>query len=123
MIYTFDIAPVSKPRMVRSDKWKKRAVTDSYWAFKAELKLRANLAGLKTLPSEIQSLLFIVPMPDSWSERKKEDYDGMPHAQRPDIDNLTKAVFDCMCVEDSHIWKIGSLTKIWGRIGQLIIEC
>ena len=72
--YTFDIAPVSKPRMVRSDKWKKRTVTDSYWAFKAELKLNANLQGLKTLPSEIFAVTFIVQMPDSWSETKKNPF-------------------------------------------------
>lgn len=121
--YTFDIAPVSKPRMVRSDKWKKRTITDSYWAFKSELKLKANLQGLKTLPSEITVILFIVPMPISWSEKDKKKYDGMPHTHRPDLDNFLKGLQDCLCAEDSHIWKIGSLSKIWGRQGQLIITC
>ena len=123
MIYTFDISPVSKPRMVRSDKWKKRTATDSYWAFKAELKLKANLAGLKTLPPILDSVLFIVPMPDSWSERKKKSLDGMPHTQRPDLDNFLKGLQDCLCSEDSHIWRIRYLSKVWGRTGQLIIEC
>jgi Holliday junction resolvase RusA-like endonuclease len=121
--YTFDIAPVSKPRMVRSDKWKKRTITDSYWAFKAELKLNANLQGLKTLPSEIFAVTFIVQMPDSWSETKKKEYDYMPHRQRPDLDNFLKGLQDCLCTEDSHIWKISNLIKIWGRQGQLIITC
>ena len=121
--YTFGINPVSKPRMVRSDKWKKRDVTDNYWAFKTELKLNANLQGLKTLPSEIESLLFIVPMPDSWSEKKKKEHDGMPHIQRPDLDNFLKGIQDCLCSEDSHIWKISNLSKIWGRQGQIIITC
>lgn len=109
--------------MVRSDKWKKRTITDSYWAFKTELKLKANLAGLKTLPDEIMSITFVVPMPGSWSDKKKAKYHGMPHTQRPDLDNFLKSFFDCMCSEDSHIWHIKRLTKIWGRKGQLIIEC
>jgi Holliday junction resolvase RusA-like endonuclease len=121
--YTFDIAPVSKPRMVRSDKWKKRTVTDSYWAFKGELKLRANLQGLETLPSELNTVAFIVSMPESWSEKKKKEHDGMPHTQRPDLDNFLKGLQDCLCTEDSHIWKISNLIKIWGRQGQLIITC
>jgi Holliday junction resolvase RusA-like endonuclease len=122
-LYVFDIAPVSKPRMVRSDKWKKRPATDSYWAFKDELKLKANLAGLHTLPSEINYISFIVPMPASWSEKKKKQYDGMPHEQRPDLDNFLKGLQDCLCSEDSHIWKISNLLKIWGREGKLIIDC
>lgn len=109
--------------MVRSDKWKKRTVTNNYWAFKAELKLKANLAGLKTLPDEITSITFVVPMPGSWSEKKKQKYHGMPHTQRPDLDNFLKGLQDCLCTEDSHIWRIRNLTKIWGRKGQLIIEC
>lgn len=122
-LYTFDISPMSKPRMVRSDKWKKRAVTESFWAFKKELKLKANLAGLKTLPEVIDAIQFIVPMPDSWSEKKKKSFDGTPHTQRPDLDNFLKGLQDCLCAEDSHIWCINLLAKFWGREGRLIIEC
>lgn len=109
--------------MVRSDKWKKRPATDSYWAFKDELKLKANTKGLKTLPGDIDIIQFIVPMPDSWPEKKKKEYDGMPHLQRPDLDNFLKGLQDCLCTEDSHIWRIRRLTKVWGRKGQLIIDC
>jgi Holliday junction resolvase RusA-like endonuclease len=121
--YIFDIAPVSKPRMVRSDKWKERTITDSYWAFKAELKLHANIQGLRTLPAEIKEILFVVPMPDSWSEKKKIEFNDMPHTQRPDLDNFLKGLQDCLCTEDSHIWKIENMAKRWGRKGQLYITC
>jgi Holliday junction resolvase RusA-like endonuclease len=122
MIYEFNIKPVSKPRMVRSDKYKKRTITDSYWAFKAELKLNANLQGLSTLPEEISAITFIVPMPDSWSLTKKTIHDGMPHKQRPDCDNFLKGLQDCLCAEDSHIWHIGDMKKIWGKEGKIIIR-
>jgi len=107
--------------MVRSDKWKKRSITESYWAFKKELKLKANIEGLRTLPGDIDVIQFIVPMPESWSEKKKKEFDGMPHCQRPDLDNFLKGLQDCLCSEDSHIWMIRRLSKIWGRKGQLII--
>jgi Holliday junction resolvase RusA-like endonuclease len=120
-VFEFNIKPVSKPRMVRSDKWKTRTATDSYWAFKDELKLNANLQGLQTLPEEILGLTFIVPMPVSWSEKQKRAYDGLPHTQRPDCDNFLKGLQDCLCKEDSHIWHIGDMKKIWGREGKIII--
>jgi len=119
--FEFNIKPVSKPRMVRSDKWKKRTITDSYWAFKDELKLNANLQGLSVLPEEISTITFIVPMPESWSEKQKKAYFGLPHCQRPDLDNFLKGLQDCLCAEDSHIWHIGDMKKIWGREGKIII--
>jgi len=122
-LYVFDIAPVSKPRMVRSDKWKKRPATNSYWAYKDELKLNANMKGLGTLPGDIDVIQFIIPMPSTWSEKKKRDYDAEPHLQRPDLDNFLKGLQDCLCTEDSHIWRIKRLSKIWGRKGQIIIIC
>jgi Holliday junction resolvase RusA-like endonuclease len=120
-VFEFNIKPVSKPRMVRSDKWKKRTATDSYWAFKNELKLNANLQGLHGLPEEISAIIFIVPMPDSWSEKKRALFDRIPHRQRPDLDNFLKGLQDCLCAEDSHIWHIGDMKKIWGRDGKIII--
>ncbi len=122
-VYEFEISPVSKPRMVRSDRWRKRTITDHYWAFKDELKLKANLAGLHTLPPSIESIVFIVPMPETWSAKKKEEHEGQPHLQRPDMDNFIKATQDCLCTEDKHIWRIGEIKKVWGRTGRIIIKC
>ena len=31
---------------------------------------------------------FIMPMPKSWSKKKRAAMDGKPHTARPDIDNL-----------------------------------
>jgi Holliday junction resolvase RusA-like endonuclease len=120
-VFEFNINPVSKPRMVRSDKWKTRTITDSYWAFKDELKLNANKQGLSTLPEAIMGITFIVPMPESWSKTKKTTHEGKPHRQRPDLDNFLKGLQDCLCKEDSHIWYIGNLRKVWGTEGKIII--
>lgn len=119
--YIFNINPVAKPRMVRSDKWKKRSVTDHYWAFKDELVLQANVAGLQSLPDSIEMLIFVIPMPESWSKKKKNEYEGKPHKQTPDLDNLLKSLQDCLCNQDKHIWQINNLGKIWGRTGKILI--
>ncbi|MCR4339433.1 MAG: RusA family crossover junction endodeoxyribonuclease, partial [Gemmatimonadaceae bacterium] len=39
---------------------------------------------------------FRLPMPPSWSNKKRLAMIGQPHAQKPDIDNLLKAVLEIM---------------------------
>lgn len=112
-----NITPVPKPRMTRADRWKKRPIVLSYWTFKNELVLKANKAGLE-LGDEL-NVIFVMPFPESWSEKKKKSLEGMPHQQRPDLDNLCKAAQDCLLKEDSHIHKIVA-SKIWGREGKII---
>ena len=38
---SINIQPVAKPRMTRSDRWKKRPVVLKYWQFKDALKEKA----------------------------------------------------------------------------------
>jgi len=92
LIYTGII--VSKPRMTRSDKWKHREVVDRYWAFKDAIVLAANKQGFK-LGNNVQ-IIFGIPMPKSWSNKKKMEFDCEPHQGRNDIDNLIKGVFDSL---------------------------
>lgn len=40
--------------------------------------------------------LFLMSMPDSWSEKKKHKYNGKLHDVKPDIDNLAKSLFDAV---------------------------
>lgn len=114
-----DITPIPKPRMVRSDSWKKRPIVLSYWAFKQELVLKANMAKIK-LESEVD-IIFYLPMPDSWSKKKKELMNNKPHQQTPDVDNICKALFDCLCSQDNFIWKL-TCEKRWGYKGQIIFK-
>jgi len=116
MIKVFDIVPVSKPRMTQSDKWKKRACTQKYWDFKDECK---NL-GISIAESG-SHITFIMPMPKSWSKKKRLDMFGKPHQQRPDKDNLEKALLDAILDEDCRIWD-SRTTKIWGMDGCITIS-
>lgn len=110
-----DIRPVPKPRMTRADRWKKRPVVERYWAFKDELVLKA---GTFVIP-EVLNAVFIFEMPASWSKKKKAEMDLMPHKNKPDRDNVLKAIQDAMSAEDSHIWD-GRTTKLWGTQNLII---
>jgi Holliday junction resolvase RusA-like endonuclease len=115
----FNITPIGKPRMVRSDAWKKRPAVLRYWQFKERLNIQAKMMDYKV--EETIDVVFVLPMPESWSKKKRDTYCGGPHQSTPDIDNLCKAFFDCLCQQDSFIYDIKAL-KIWGEIGKIIIR-
>jgi Holliday junction resolvase RusA-like endonuclease len=112
----YDITPVPKPRQTQSDKWKKRPCVMRYRAFADEVRLKKVKFG------NGDSLIFGLPMPRSWSAKKKALIEGTPHTQKPDIDNLLKALLDALYGNDSHIWHIGGLKKFWSYEGYLTIE-
>lgn len=116
MTRTFDVTPMGKPRMTQRDKWKKRPVVMRYRDFCDELRL---LMRDFPLPDAI-SLQFVMPMPKSWSKKKRAALNGKPHQQRPDGDNLAKAVLDALYAEDSTIHTL-HITKTWGDKGSITI--
>ena len=89
---TYQITPIPKPRMTQKDRW-------------------ANSGYHVT---------FVLPMPDSWSKKKRAEMAGKPHQQKPDKDNLEKALLDAIFEDDCRIWD-GRVTKILGEVGQIII--
>ena len=117
---TLNIVPVAKPRMTQSDKWKKRKPVVKYWKYKEDLKLLCFLCRWK--PQEDLDIKFILPMPTSWSEKKRVEMDGQPHKSRPDLDNLVKAFEDALLIEDSHVHTYTNITKTWGRNGSIILR-
>ncbi|HED3064976.1 TPA: RusA family crossover junction endodeoxyribonuclease [Kluyvera ascorbata] len=112
----FNIVPLGKPRQTRADKWKKRPEVLRYRAFCDEVRLNKV-----TLPESGYHVIFVLPMPPSWSKKKRAMMAGKPHQQKPDKDNLEKALLDAIFGEDSHIWD-GRVTKIWGETGKIIIR-
>jgi len=114
---TFDVEPVAKPRMTRSDKWNKRPATDRYWAYCDEMKYKANKERF-TVPAEL-TVHFYLPMPESWPERRKQAMEGQPHQSRPDLDNLLKAFKDALCPEDGYVHHYINVRKLWARKGRI----
>lgn len=99
--------------MTRSDKWKKRPVVLKYWEWKSSLQ---NY-GINFDSGQVD-VIFFVPMPKSWTIKKKKKMNGKPHQSRPDIDNFLKALFDAVCDEDSHIHTVCA-KKVWSDKGMI----
>lgn len=111
----YEITPIPKPRQTRADKWKQRPAVLRYRAFADEVRL----CGVN-LPECGYHVTFVLPMPASWSKKKRDEMSGMPHQQRPDKDNLEKALLDAVYSDDSRVWD-GRVTKVWGEKGKIIV--
>lgn len=112
----YQIDPVAKPRMTQRDKWQKRPAVMRYRAFCDECRL----LGIE-VPEAGAHVTFHIPMPSSWSKKKKEAMLGQPHQQRPDVDNLQKALQDAVLEEDSSVWDV-RITKRWAETGSIEIK-
>lgn len=113
------VAPVAKPRMTGSDRWKHRPVVDKYFAFKDVIVGMCNLTKF-VLPDKYR-VEFYIKMPDSWSKWKRIDMVDKPHQQKPDLDNLVKSINDCLKKEDKTVYYIEA-AKFWSEEGKIIIE-
>lgn len=118
----FEIEPMGKPRMTQRDKWLKppRKPVELYWEYKDKLVEMATRLMFDMPESEF-GVKFVLPMPHSWSKKKRDQMDGAPHKQKPDLDNLMKALQDCLCKEDSFIHHY-ECRKVWGISGKIIIQ-
>jgi len=114
----YPITPIAKPRMTRRDKWldPPRENVRAYRNFCR----RCNLIKL-FFPHENSRVTFILPMPESWSNKKKSQMNGQAHQSKPDLDNLLKGLSDAIYADDSMIWDV-HVTKLWGYEGAIIIE-
>ncbi len=123
MKYIFKVTPMGAPRMSRQDRFMGREVVTRYKAFGILLRNQA-LRQKFTLPDKI-SFTFTLPMPASWSGKKRERMIGTPHQQKPDIDNLIKAFMDGITyrdkLSDATVWYVNA-TKLWGEEGLIEVE-
>lgn len=112
----YEITPVTKPRQTQKDKWAKRPAVVRY----REFADKARELGIYLTDGDTH-VIFMVPMPDSWSKEKREQMAGKPHQQTPDADNLLKALMDAIRKEDSGIWRILP-EKRWAESGGILIK-
>lgn len=110
--------PMGKPRMTQRDKWQKRPAVLRYRKYCDELREVAFAAGLDHVKN-VYGLMVTAfcAMPQSWSEAKKRATDGQIHQQKPDWDNIGKAVSDALFEEDSIV-AFAAVLKYWCREGQ-----
>ena len=71
---------------------------------------------MKNVELDGAAVLFMLPMPKSWSKAKRKQMMGQPHKQKPDLDNLMKALGDALYGDDSGIASI-ELAKCWADSG------
>lgn len=119
MNQTIDITPMGKPRQTQSDRWKQRPAVMRYRQFADELR-DAWVGDVKTHDIHIT---FYLPMPESWSKKKKDEMDGEPHQQKPDKDNLEKAFWDALFKkfdEDDCVIYDSRVSKYWSRKGAIV---
>ena len=79
----------------------------------------SDVLKLHAIHFQKSSSLFIrfeMPMPNSWSKKKKMKMHQKPHQQKPDIDNLVKAVLDSLFHDDSHVFYINAFKVTFGAI-------
>ena len=110
------VIAMGKPRLTQRDKWKQRPVVMRYRAYCDELRL---LMPNYELPIELY-ITFYLPMPRTWSHKKRIAHLGSYHDQTPDIDNLTKGFMDAFKSEDKHVALIHA-TKYWADKGAIEI--
>ena len=113
----FPIDVVGKPRMTQRDKWKKRPCVLRYRAFADELRLKVG--PIDRVPYCVSWSAYIA-MPSSWTEERKNKMIGQWHQQKPDRDNIDKAILDALFKDDSTV-ATGTCQKLWAREGSLSI--
>lgn len=107
------IAPIGKPRMVRSDSWKKRPCVVRYWQFKDELNDLCKEHGY--IQGRSLFATFEIAMPRSWSKAKRVLMDGQMHDQKFDLDNIVKAVLDCLLPDGDEKVHTVCVNKVWAE--------
>ncbi len=110
------ITPVPKPRMTQRDKWNPSKATLRYRAYKDDL----NNLFKDEIPARLE-VVFGMPMPPSWSEKKKKLKNITPHQQKPDIDNLVKGLLDDLCEDDAYVYEVNA-RKVWTRSGFIYLQ-
>ncbi len=72
------------------------------WMEQSGVRLKENT------PLKLKVICYM-PIPQSYSKKKKRELNGKPHISRPDTDNLVKAVNDAL--QDKTITKTDRKTK------------
>ena len=127
--YIFDVGPMGAVRMTQSDRWKtnpdhhdilkrQRSEVTRYFRYKEDLREQARIMNFEM--QGVLNIIFCVPMPNSWSEKKKASYNKMPVKTKPDIDNYLKGFMDALLKEDGLVWKV-NCEKRYAYLGSVIV--
>lgn len=127
--FTFDLEPFPAPRMSRSDQWRtdpchpdpkkrQRKCVFRYFAWRDAFRAMSSQKGF--VLGERLHVVFIFPLPESYSRKKRETLMGQLHKQKPDFDNCCKSLGDAFRVDDGYICDV-RVIKLWGPFGRILI--
>lgn len=106
---------------LRPDGLRRLLRLEKYNNYKVELLAEAKRKNF-TLPASGLHITFYIPIPKTWSKKKKKAHHGLLMQSRPDIDNLIKGFFDALVSEDKFVANI-SASKRWVDFPLGWIEC
>ena len=109
--------------MSRRDTFDPSPRVRKFKSFREEVQLRGII-----VPNYGYRLVFVMPMPNSWSKKKKAAMCGTIHQQTPDKDNLEKGLLDAINygkgnaknLDDKQVAD-GRVTKVWGYHGSITV--
>lgn len=104
MKLVYDVVPMGAVRMTGRGKWVKDNA-QRYLAYKEEIcwQTRQQMKNKDPITGPIAvNVQFRMPIPKSWSKKKKSEAEGQYHTKRPDTDNLIKGLFDSL---NNLVWK------------------
>ena len=86
----------SAPCYVRTKRY-----LDKYFQYKEDLKAHADKVGF-IMPQDAFFMWFFMPMPKTWTKKKKAAMAFKLHKNKKDTDNLSKAVKDALAPRKSN---------------------
>ena len=128
MEFTFDYKPESKQRPRFGAKGKvynpQRKKSLGYkWDASKQMRLQSSERPLES--PVCVNMIFHMPMPKSWSQKRKEEQLGKPMSSKPDIDNLMKWILDVLngiAYTDDRLVSSTYSEKIWDYEGKVHIS-
>ena len=117
------VDPCPKPRMTRSDAWKKRPAVMRYWDFADKVREQMDHLSRENPEKQTDSIMltFGIPIPKSKSKKFRKENLGKKHRSKPDLDNFVKAILDVIYADDSHISEIHA-RKVWSDEGYILMN-
>ena len=111
VLVTIRQQPIGKPRQTRADKWKQRPAVMRYREWADEARRQVSPLSLPSNPLRLKIVAYF-EMPKSWPKWKQAKLAGQPHRQKPDWDNIGKAVQDIFWQDDQVVAE-GHVLKFW----------
>lgn len=119
--------PISKKRHRDSCGKKYDPQSKLKYAIKQDIKKKAMMRNYSFKKNNTYSVAITSyhKMPDSWSKKKKENFDGCLKNTKPDCDNVIKFYLDCMngiiYHDDAQVASVQN-RKFWSQEQKVVIQ-